>query len=81
MACSSRCTTGPHETYGACLRAKGMQVADPAAHQRNQGLNKQLDNYADARRAGLQPRSVYKKDVDQAWAITEAIGTPYRADA
>jgi hypothetical protein len=39
-----------------------------------------LNNYVKAREAGLQPASVFKKDVDAAWKATEATGTPYRAD-
>jgi hypothetical protein len=81
VACSSACPTpGLHESYGACLRAKSLQVADVTAHKYNQGQTKALNAYVDARRAGLQPETVFKKDTDKAWRITEKTGVPFRAD-
>lgn len=81
LACSSSCRTpGLHSSYGDCLRAKNLQVADVTAHKFNQHRNRELDNYVDARNAGLQPKTVFKKDVDAAWQITEKTGTPFRAD-
>lgn len=80
MACSSGCPTQDHATFGACLRSKKIQLADPTAHQFNTGLNKQLDNYVDARRAGIQPDGVGAKQVAAAWKETERTGTPYRGD-
>jgi hypothetical protein len=80
LACSSTCPTQDHESYGQCLRSKRLTVADPQAHKHNQRVYAQCDAYADARRAGLQPETVFKKDVDFAWKETERTGTPYRAD-
>lgn len=82
MACSSGCRTpGSHQSYGECLRAKNLQVQDVEAHKFNSGVNRELDDYRDARSAGLQPASTRRRDIDAAWKITEATGQPFRADA
>lgn len=80
MACSTGCSTGPHATYGECLRAKGIQVADVKAHQFNTNRDSEINNYIDARKSGMQPETIFKKDVDFARDYTERTGTPYRAD-
>ena len=81
MACSSSCPNpGTHQTFGECLRAKRIQIEGVDAHKYNAGIRRQLDEYARARYAGLQPKTVFKKDVEAAWKATEATGVPYRAD-
>jgi hypothetical protein len=60
--------------------AKSLQVADVTAHKFNQSQNTQIKQYVRAREAGLQPATVFKKDVDAAWKATEKTGTPFRAD-
>lgn len=81
MACSSGCPTpGQHKTFGQCVRAKSLEIADPEAHKFHQHRNGELNEYVNARKAGLQPKTIFKNDVDTAWRITEKTGTPYRAD-
>lgn len=80
MACSSSCVSGPHRTYGECLRAKRLQVADVTAHKFNQNLHSELDAYRSAREAGLQPAGTRMAQVKKAWEITDKTGQPYRAD-
>lgn len=81
MACTSGCPTpGAHASWGECARSKNLQIADVDAHVRNQRQASGLKEYVKAREAGLQPKSVFKKDVAAAWAATEATGTPFRAD-
>jgi hypothetical protein len=79
--CSTGCPTQNHTTFGECLRAKNLQVADVAAHKFNTNQIKEINNYVDARKSGMQPASVSKKDVDFARAATDKTGVPYRADA
>jgi predicted urease superfamily metal-dependent hydrolase len=55
-------------------------VAPVDAHMQNKAQNSQIKNYVAAREAGLQPKSVFKHDVDTAWRKTEETGTPFRAD-
>lgn len=78
--CSSGCPSQDHETYGACLRAKRLEVSDPEAHRRNQSMHRALDDYVDARRSGIQPATVFPKDVALAREVTEKTGVPFRAD-
>lgn len=80
MACSSGCPTQDHATYGECLRSKSLQVADVTAHAFHQKRNHEINEYIDARREGMQPKTFFKRDVDAARAITKATGVPYRAD-
>ena len=80
LACSSTCRTKNCESYGACLRAKSLQVADVGAHIFHKRQNSEIDAYVDARKAGIQPKTVWKKDVEAAWKATDATGVPFRAD-
>lgn len=81
MPCSTGCPNpGSHQTWGQCVRAKDLEIENPEARKFNTGIYAQQDAYREARNAGLQPKTVWKKDVDQAWRITEKTGTPYRAD-
>lgn len=84
MACSSNCATGPHETYGECLRSKGIRTAymqdwkgsDATAQKK---ADKNLDAYASARKYGIQPKSTRPADVQQAIQISDKTGTAYQA--
>lgn len=80
MACSSSCRTKDHATYGECLRAKSLQVADVTAHQFHLKRNSEIKEYIDARNEGMQPQTFFKRDVDLAREVTQATGTPFRAD-
>lgn len=55
-------------------------MADVQAHQFHKNQNAEIKQYVDARKAGLQPATTFKKDVDFAWKQTEKNGVPYRAD-
>jgi hypothetical protein len=55
-------------------------VEGVAAHHYNSGIRKQIDEYVKVRADGIQPKSVFKKDVDAAVALTQKLGRPYRAD-
>ena len=81
MACSSNCPTpGAHQNWGECVSAKSLQIADVTAHSFNTGQHRQIKEYVRAREAGIQPDTVFKRDVDRAVRITEKTGVPYRAD-
>lgn len=81
MACTSGCPTpGAHDTYGDCLRAKSLQVADPSARSHRHSIEQQQKEYVDARREGMQPQTIFKRDVDFAREMTKITGTPFRAD-
>lgn len=78
MACSSGCRTKNHKTYGECMRSKTVKVAEyDVTAQKAADAN--LDNYARARKYGIQPQSTKKHHVDQAIAISEQTGQAYQA--
>lgn len=79
MACSSTCKTQDHETYGECLRAKGIQIGDLMNSGIQKAGAKNLENYRNARKHGIQPRSTNKKDVDRAVQISDKTGQAYQA--
>lgn len=81
MTCSSGCPTpGSHESYGQCIRAKHLEFENPEAHKFNQGVRDSQESYAAARRAGIQPKTLWQKDIKEAWKLTDKLGRPYRAD-
>lgn len=71
--CSSSCATKDHESWGECIRAKGLQVS-PAINDsystRQRGWDRELDNYESAVRQGLSPAGTKQHHVDA--AIKEA---------
>lgn len=84
MPCSSNCKTGPHSTYGECLRAKNMKTAymqewkgkDASAQKR---ADKNLDAYQTARAEGIQPKSTRPADVQRAVQISDKTGEAFQA--
>lgn len=85
MACTSSCRTQDHATYGECLRAKNLKTAymqdwKGADATRQKKADKNLDNYEQARRYGIQPKSTQKHDVDYAIRKSEQTGTAYVAE-
>lgn len=79
MACSSNCTTGPHESYGACLRAKNIRHGDLMNGNVQKAADKNLDEYAKARSYGIQPKTTNPGDVQRAIRTSEKTGTAYQA--
>lgn len=74
-----RCGCGlGHETFGACLRAKGVQVAGPD-HQHFVDRNRVLGRYQSAREQGMQPQSPMTRHVEAAVRKSDAAGEPFRA--
>lgn len=80
MSDGTRCTCGVgHSTFGACLRAKNLQIGDLG-----RGAAKRFDSdlqaYADARKAGIQPSGIQRSAVDRAVRISEADGKAFNAN-
>jgi hypothetical protein len=78
--CSTGCRTKDHPNFGACIRAKGLLVSGADAHAYNQNMVNDITRYREARAGGLQPKSIFGKDVDFANRMTDKLGVPYRAD-
>jgi hypothetical protein len=80
VACSTNCRTGPHETYGACLRAKNLRTSalDGEALVTQKAADKTLDEYAKARSYGIQPKSTRAHDVQAAVRLSDATGQAFQ---
>lgn len=80
MACASSCRTKDHPTYGACLRAKNLRTnaLDPETLGQQKAADKTLDDYAKARKYGIQPTSTRAHDVQAAIRVSETTGSAYR---
>lgn len=81
----TRCTCGAgHETFGACIRAKNIRVAY-CQSARNLDLSsekakeKELGEYAAARKQGIQPASTFTKDIRHAVEMSNKTGRAYDA--
>ena len=85
MACSTNCPTQDHQTFGECLRAKGLRIAycNSAAGQDYTAQKKwdaDLAAYKDARRQGIQPSGTSRAQVDRAVQMSDKVGKAYEAD-
>lgn len=83
---ATRCTCGQgHETFGACIRAKGIRIGycrsaanlDYTNHLRN---TRELDAYKEARSYGVQPAGTQRAQVDYAMEQSARLGRPWQAD-
>lgn len=76
----TRCTCGAgHETFGACIRAKGIRIGDIKGRPTNKRWDADLAAYKSARDAGIQPSGVDRGSVDRAVRISEQTGDAFRA--
>lgn len=79
MTTGTRCTCAAgHETFGACLRAKNIQIGDIKGRPVNKRWDADLTAYADARHAGIQPSGIDRPAVDRAVRISERDGEAFR---
>lgn len=78
VACTSACRTQDHESWGACVRAKNLRTgAIDVSLQKK--ADKNLDEYARARKYGIQPQSTNPVHVQQAIRASEQTGTAFQA--
>jgi hypothetical protein len=78
----TRCTCGAgHLTFGACLRAKNIQIGDLKAHDVNKRGETDLAAYKAARDQGIQPSGIQRSAVDRAVRISEAEGKAFDANS
>jgi hypothetical protein len=84
MACSSSCSSQDHPSYGACLRAKALQVdvAVPGtgySPARNKAWDSRIDSYKEARSHGIAPAGTRKSQIDAAVKASDATGEAFVA--
>ena len=81
--CSSACLTRDHDTFGECVRGKGLKVAycgiggGDASTQAK--WDRALDNYRAARAEGIQPAGTAPYHVQNAVRISNETGKAYVA--
>ena len=85
------CTCGAgHETFGACIRAKNLSIGYCRSHQAaknparfdytaNKAHERELNEYARARRQGIKPAGTSTAAVRHALDRSDATGTPFDA--
>lgn len=76
MACSSGCPTpGLHDSFGACLRAKNLEIDRHSLKGHNE-LEKRKDHtlarFRECVKAGVIPPSPLKSDVEKAERVANA---------
>lgn len=71
MACSSNCTTQNHESWGACVKAKGIKAQWLGGVQASYGEQKRFSatnaRYRQAIKDGLEPAAVSDSAVNRAY--------------
>jgi len=79
--CSASCATKDHATFGACMRAKNLQLnpnlADTGKSKRFDG---DLQRYRDARKQGIQPAGTSGAQIQKAEEMSQRMGRAYDAN-
>lgn len=76
--CTSSCTEGGHPSWGACVRAKRLNLNPNLADTGTQkAWDRELDSYESAVRQGVQPESTKQKSIDKAMRASEKSGVAY----
>lgn len=78
--CSSTCPTQDHATFGACMRAKNLQLNPNLSDTRtSKKFDGDLQRYRDARSQGIQPDGTSAAKVRQAEEMSQQMGRAYDA--
>lgn len=63
--CRTGCPTQDHESWGECARASHFYNAGTSGREMYQKFDKGLEDYAYARKIGLQPETTMPVHVDK----------------
>ena len=82
--CSASCLTRDHETWGECVRGKGLKIswANSAGGMdltEEKKWQRDLDAYANARKQGIQPAGTNRQQVEDAKILSDLSGEAYQA--
>lgn len=85
MSCRSGCRTKDHESYGACLRDASPRVgwcneAAKLDKTSAQKWDRELSDYRDCLRQGIEPEGTGRKDIDRAVRLSDKYGRAYDAN-
>lgn len=79
MACSSSCLTQDHGTFGACMRAKNLQLNPNLSNTgASKAWDRELQAYRDARSQGIQPSGTTMKKIREAEEISQKTGQAFK---
>jgi hypothetical protein len=76
--CATACATKDHRSFGECLR--GFSILGEA-NAREKAWDKELSDYAQARKDGINPAGTTQKHVDNAVRVSHELGRAYDATA
>jgi len=77
--CRTGCPTQNHESWGDCLRAANLSIANLTVLADIKNTDKELSAYRDARKQGIQPASTKMKDIQKAVRASDLIGRAAQA--
>lgn len=79
MACSTSCPTQDHGTFGACMRAKNLQLNPNLSNTgASKAWDRELQAYRDARSQGIQPSGTTMNKIREAEEISQKTGQAFR---
>lgn len=78
--CSSACVTKSHYTFGECMRSKNLQVAPIANLVASKEWDRELQEYRDAKRQGINPSSTRTKSTRDAVEISQRTGKAFDSE-
>ena len=85
MTCRTGCRTKDHQSYDACLKAANVRtyLASPSRGldgTAQKKWDKELSDYREARRQGIQPDGTTKAKVERAIKASDLAGAAYGRD-
>lgn len=83
--CASACETRDHATWGECRRAANMNVSYCQSHKgadatRQKQWDRELNEYRDAKRQGISPRTTKTRDIRAAVDFSNKTGVAFSAN-
>lgn len=75
--CTSSCKTQDHATYGECLKSNSPMFVKAGSISGQSAKDKELHSYYDALKAGVEPISTKKKDIDAAMRLSNDAGKAF----
>lgn len=85
MACRSGCRTKDHGSYDACLKAASITTSGASPSKgldmtARKAWEKELSDYREARRQGIQPDGTTKNKIEAAIKASDKAGMAYGRD-
>lgn len=79
--CSSACPTQDHATFGACMRAKNLQLNPNLSDtQSSKDWDVNLQKYRDARAQGIRPAGTTAAQIEHAEKVSDRAGLAFDAN-